>query len=91
VSSQIRIPLITGGGSRPLADLDWMAAHGVRVALQGHAPFSAAVQAVYNTLKALRDGTKPGDLQGIASPELMQRVTRAADYRQWTKDFLGGE
>ena len=27
----------------------------------------------------------------IASPELMQRVTRAADYRQWTKDFLGGE
>jgi oxaloacetate decarboxylase len=90
VSSQIRIPLITGGGSGPLADLDWMAAHGVRVALQGHAPFSAAVQAVYNTLKALRDGTKPGDLQGIASPELMQRVTRAADYRQWTKDFLGG-
>ncbi len=90
VSSQIRIPLITGGGSGPLADLEWMAAHGVRVALQGHAPFSAAVQAVYNTLKALRDGTKPGDLQGIASPELMQRVTRAADYRQWTKDFLGG-
>ena len=91
VSAQIRIPVITGGGSGPLADLDWMAAHGVRVALQGHAPLSAAVQAVYNTLKALRDGTKPADLQGIASPELMQRVTRAADYRQWTKDFLGGE
>jgi oxaloacetate decarboxylase len=90
VSSQIRIPLITGGGSGPLADLDWMAAHGVRVALQGHAPFSAAVQAVYNTLKALRDGTKPGDLRGIASPELMRRVTRADDYQQWTKDFLGG-
>ena len=91
VSSQISIPLITGGGSGPLADLAWMAAQRVRVALQGHAPFSAAVQAVYNTLKALRDGTKPGELQGIASPELMQRVTRAADYRQWTKDFLGGE
>ncbi len=90
VSSQVKIPLITGGGSGPLADLDWMAAHGVRVALQGHAPFSAAVQAVYNTLKALRDGTKPGDLQGIASPELMRRVTRADDYQQWTKDFLGG-
>src|SRR5579864_9751492 len=89
VSSEIKIPLITGGGAGPLADLDWMAAHGVRVALQGHAPFSAAVQAVYNTLKALRDGTKPADLPGIASPELMQRVTRGADYRQWTKDFLG--
>ena len=64
-----------------------MAAHKVRVALQGHAPFSAAVQAVYNTLKALREGTKPGELTGIAPPELMQRVTRAADYRQWTKGF----
>src|SRR6266581_3288406 len=81
---------ITGGGAGPLADLDWMAAHGVRVALQGHAPFSAAVQAVYNTLKALRDGAKPADLTGIASAELMQKVTRAADYRQWTQDFLGG-
>jgi carboxyvinyl-carboxyphosphonate phosphorylmutase len=91
VSSQIRIPLITGGGAGSLADLNWMAAHRVRVALQGHAPFSAAVQAVYNTLKALRDGTKPGDLTGIASPELMQRVTRAGDYRQWTRDYLGGE
>jgi len=90
VSAEIRIPLITGGGAGSLADLDWMAAHRVRVALQGHAPFSAAVQAVYNTLKALRDGTKPSELTGIASPELMQRVTRAADYRQWTKDFLGG-
>ncbi len=89
--SEIKIPLITGGGAGPLADLDWMAAHRVRVALQGHAPFSAAVQAVYNTLKALRDGKKPSELTGIASPELMQQVTRAADYRQWTKDFLGGE
>jgi carboxyvinyl-carboxyphosphonate phosphorylmutase len=91
VSAEIRIPLITGGGAGSLADLDWMAAHRVRVALQGHAPFSAAVQAVYNTLKALREGTKPSDLQGIASTELMQRLTRAGDYRQWTKDFLGGE
>ena len=91
VSSEIRIPLITGGGAGSLADLDWMAAHRVRVALQGHAPFSAAVQAVYDTLKALREGAKPSDLPGIASPELMQRVTRAPDYRQWTKDFLGGE
>ena len=91
ISAEIKIPLITGGGAGPLADLEWMAAHGVRVALQGHAPFSAAVQAVYDTLKALREGAKPGELRGIASPELMQRVTRAADYRQWTKDFLGGE
>ena len=91
VSEAIRLPIITGGAAGVLGNRDWLAAHKVRIALQTHAPFSAAVQAVYNTLKALREGTKPSDLQGIASSELMQRVTHAADYRQWTKDFLGGE
>ena len=91
VSQAIRLPIITGGAGGVLGDRDWLAAHKVRIALQTHAPFSAAVQAVYNTLKALREGTKPSDLQGIAAPELMQRVTRVADYRQWTRDFLGGE
>ena len=90
VSAEIKVPLITGGGAGSLADLDWMAAHRVRVALQGHAPFSAAVQAVYNTLKALRDGTKPSDLHSIAPAEMMKKYTRADDYAQWTKNYLGG-
>jgi len=91
VSSAIRIPIITGGGGGSLADLNWLAAHKVRVALQTHAPFSAAVRAVYETLKALRDGVPARELQHLASPELMRRVTRADEYQQWTKDFLGGE
>jgi oxaloacetate decarboxylase len=90
ISSAVKIPLILGGGGGELGDLGWLSAHNVRVALQTHAPFSAAVQAVYNTLKALRDGVAPRDLQNIASPELMRRATRAGDYQQWTKDFLGG-
>jgi len=48
------------------------------------------VQAVYDTLKALREGVPPRELKNIAPPELMRRVTRADDYQQWTKDFLGG-
>ena len=91
VSAEIQIPLITGGGAGPLGDLDWMAAHRVRVALQGHAPFSAAVQAVYNTLKALRDGTKPSDLHrhrlGRADAESHARRRLPA----MDADFLGGE
>jgi carboxyvinyl-carboxyphosphonate phosphorylmutase len=90
VSSAIKIPLILGGGSGQLGDREWLAAHRVRVALQTHAPFSAAVQAVYNTLKALREGVPPRELKDIAPPELMRRVTRADDYQQWTKDYLGG-
>ena len=89
VSSAIAIPLILGGGSGQLGDLNWLAAHRVRIALQTHAPFSAAVQAVYDTLKALRDGVAPSDLKNIAPPELIRRVTRADDYQRWTRDYLG--
>ncbi|HJU20315.1 MAG TPA: isocitrate lyase/PEP mutase family protein [Stellaceae bacterium] len=90
VAAEVRIPLLLGGAGGELADRDFLSAHKVRIALQGHAPFSAAVQAVHDTLKALRDGVPPGELKNIASPELMRRVTRADDYRQWTREFLGG-
>ncbi len=90
VSAAVRIPLFLGGTTGELADLDFLSAHNVKVCLQGHAPFSAAVHAVYQTLKALRDGTPPGELWNIASSELMRRVTRADDYQKSTKDYLGG-
>jgi len=45
------------------------------------------VQAVYDTLKALREGLPPRDVKNIAPPELMRWVTRADNYQQWTKDF----
>ncbi|HYR66006.1 MAG TPA: isocitrate lyase/PEP mutase family protein [Reyranella sp.] len=90
LSAATRVPLILGGGSPELADLAYLGARRVRVALQGHQPFAAAVKAVHDTLKALKDGTPPSKLQGVADAELMKRVTRDADYGRWTKDFLGG-
>ena len=57
--------------------------------MQGHAPFAAATQAVYATLKALRDGGAPKDLKGIASSELTGRVTREADVKARGAEFLG--
>ena len=53
VSSAVRTPLFLGGTTGELADLDFLSAHNVKVCLQGHAPFSAAVHAVHETLKAL--------------------------------------
>jgi carboxyvinyl-carboxyphosphonate phosphorylmutase len=89
IAAEVKIPLMLGGGSGDMQDKEYLASRGVRVALQGHQPFSAAVQAIYNTLKALREGTKPSALTGIASSELMGQVTRDANYKTWTKDFLG--
>lgn len=90
LSAAVKIPLMLGGSGRELQDRDYLSSRRVRIALQGHQPFSAAVQAVYNTLKALREGSKPSDLQGIASAETMQRVTCDGDYKTWIEKFLGG-
>ena len=90
ISAATTLPLILGGVSGDLTDKDYLSARRVRVALQGHQPFAAGVKAVYETLKALRDGVQPGKLQGVASAELMKKVTRDDDYTRWSKDFLGG-
>jgi carboxyvinyl-carboxyphosphonate phosphorylmutase len=79
-----------GSVSGELTDKALLARLRVRVALQGHHPFWAGVNAVYETLKALREGVQPRDLKGIAPPELVKRVTREADYDRWTRAYLGG-
>jgi carboxyvinyl-carboxyphosphonate phosphorylmutase len=89
ISAATKIPLILGGVTGELTDKEYLASRRVRIALQGHQPFAAAVKAIHDTLKALRDGTPPGKLTGIADAEMMKRVTRDADYTKWTKDFLG--
>ncbi len=88
VASATRLPLILGGVGPELRDRSWLAGRRVRIALQGHQPFAAAVNAVYETLKALREGAPPGELTGVAPPDLMRRVTRDTDYRAWMEDFL---
>lgn len=88
IAAEVKVPLMLGGVPADMQDKEYLASRGVRVALQGHQPFSAAVKAIHDTLKALREGTKPSALQGVASAELMARVTREADYKGWTEAFL---
>ena len=84
------LPLLLGGTTPELSDRAALAENGVRVALQGHLPFQAAVKAVYDTLRALRDGADPGELAArTTSPELMARATRQADHDGWIEEFLG--
>jgi len=88
VASAVKLPLFLGSAGAELYDLDYLSARNVRVCLQGHLPFMAAVNAVYETLKALRAGTPPANIKGAASADLMKQVTRQADYVTWAKDFL---
>ena len=89
ISAATTLPIVLGGFPEELIDRDQLAGRRVRIALQGHAPFAAATQAVYETLKALRDGQSPGDLKGLASSGLIGRATREADVKARLAKFLG--
>jgi carboxyvinyl-carboxyphosphonate phosphorylmutase len=89
IAAATTLPIVLGGASEDMSDRNYLAGQRVRIALQGHAPFAAATQAVYETLKALRDGLAPKHLKGLASSELTGRVTREADVKARSTEFLG--
>jgi carboxyvinyl-carboxyphosphonate phosphorylmutase len=89
IAAATTLPIVLGGFHEEMIDLDYLAGQRVRIALQGHAPFAAATQAVYETLKALRDGQPPRNLKGLASSELTGRLTRDADVKTRSGEFLG--
>lgn len=89
INDALNIPLLLGGAGGELNDKEWLGQNGVRVALQGHLPFQAAIKAVHDTLKALRDGVAPADLRAtLASPELIAQATRKDDYDRQIADYL---
>jgi len=90
VSQAVKKPLFLGSVPEDMMDLDYLSARNVRVCLQGHHQFWAGVQGVHDTLKALREGKKPSELQNVASADTQKKVLRQADYGKWSKDFLGG-
>ncbi|HEY2248735.1 MAG TPA: isocitrate lyase/PEP mutase family protein [Bradyrhizobium sp.] len=89
IAQATRLPIVLGGAPEEMNDLDYLRERRVRIALQGHAPIAAATQAVYETLKALREGTAPKNLKGLASSDLTGRVTRDAETKKRVSEFLG--
>jgi carboxyvinyl-carboxyphosphonate phosphorylmutase len=89
IAAATTLPIVLGGPHEEMTDWDFLGRQRVRIAVQGHAPIAAATQAVFETLKAVREGAAPKALQGLASSELMGRVTREAAAKQRGADFLG--
>ena len=88
IAAAVSLPIMLGGSGAGF-DRDHLAANNVRIALQGHHPFMAAVKATHDTLKALRDGVKPADIEGTAAGDFMKNAMRDAEYKRDMKEFLG--
>jgi carboxyvinyl-carboxyphosphonate phosphorylmutase len=84
-----RLPLMLGGAPPALSDREYLATHGVRIALQGHQPFYAAAKAVYDTLKYLREGGAPAGLKDrVASEELLAVALKQNEYKRRQATYL---
>jgi carboxyvinyl-carboxyphosphonate phosphorylmutase len=89
IAAATTLPIVLGGPTEEMTDWDFLRRQRVRIAVQGHAPIAAATQAVFEMLKAVREGAAPKALKGLASSELMGGVTREPAARQRGADFLG--
>ena len=84
----VDLPVMLGGSGSGPADRETLGKLGVRVSLQGHYPFAAAVRATYDTLKDLRDGIAPEEITRTASGDTMKQLTRDADIKRMMQDYL---
>jgi carboxyvinyl-carboxyphosphonate phosphorylmutase len=88
IAAAVPPPILLGGAPPDLACRATLAAEGVRVSLQPHLTFSAAMSAAYATLKALREGADPRSLTGAIPPALIAEIAREKDYEGAAARFL---
>jgi oxaloacetate decarboxylase len=90
IHKEISLPLLLGSTPPTIGDRAFLAAHGVRIALQGHVPFQVTVKALYDTYKHLQAGGSPSALKDqAASEDLMNLALNRDAYRRWQRDYLG--
>lgn len=87
ISQVANIPVILGAVPTELMDSDFLSQHQIRICLQGHQPFKAAMYAAQQTLQALRAGQGNAPT-GIADAEALKQLTRHEDYERWRRDYL---
>ena len=82
-----RVPILLGGAAPHLLDRNELAARGVRIALQGHQPFMAALAAVRNTMLALRNGDETPELVTKAD---LDRLSAEPAWAACTQNYMIG-
>ena len=89
VKNSIAVPIMLGSTPKDINDNQYLSSMGVKIALQGHLPFMAAVKATRDTMKALVEGNQPSEVSTTAlDSELINKVTKDQQFKDWFKEFL---
>lgn len=89
VADSVSLPLVIGGSGESLIDPASLARQGVRMYSAGHQTCAVAMPALYDAMKAVREGTLGAKLPGAASKALMDIATDAQQHGYWMDEFLG--
>lgn len=87
IAQAVNLPIVLAACDESLADRAYLASRGVKVWMSGHQAFAAAVQAMYASMKAVRDGGAAGDAAPLASGDLMDKLTQADAYEALRTDY----
>lgn len=86
ITENIKIPLMLVTYNNPnLRDDKAMAELGVRVVVDGHIAYFAAVKATYDSLRQQRGLP---DTEKLNASALVTRYTQPADYKRWAREYL---
>lgn len=89
VRKQISLPIILGGTPAVMKDPQRLSDLSVKIALEGHATFTASVTAVYETMRTMRAHSAPSALPAQSVPDhVIADVTRESHYNAWIQRYL---
>ncbi len=88
ISAATKLPLVVGGLPASMCDAAYLASRRARLWTGGHQTMNVSIQALYDAMKAVHQGTLASQLPGAASKEVMGIVSAGRDYDAWAKQFL---
>jgi carboxyvinyl-carboxyphosphonate phosphorylmutase len=88
VRAAASLPIFVGTQHGAITNAE-LAAHGARIALQGHLPLAAAVKALRETYSHLFGGGSVDDLKSsVATGTEMEELVSHEDYRRFIREFM---
>ncbi|AIR87942.1 isocitrate lyase/PEP mutase family protein [Pseudomonas cremoricolorata] len=90
ISSHLSVPLmLVSYGNPNLRDDQRLAELGVRIVVDGHAAYFAAIKATYDCLRLQRG--QQNKSENLSATELSHTYTQPEDYIRWAKEYMNVE